>query len=1386
MSVTGVRFEALTKDNYDTWKLQVRALLIKNDAWPYVSGTVTKPVIIEADPTTQEAANRWTDADLKAQSDIILAMSPPEIKQIKDCTTAREIWVKLENTYQSKGPARKAAFLNQLMSLKMENGDDVREHSQAFLDVVDKLAELEIAINKDLLAVMFLRSLPEEYENFRCAMSTRDELPSLETLRIKVTEESETRKISTRRSLQNAMVAAKSENKNRHNDQHGESKKDNSMVRKDAKMKCFKCGKVGHRARNCRSGKISANQTASVSEEDVCLFTKPEVLMDKSFKTEGGAVDLKWCFDSGCTSHMCGDLKSFIEINQENEHKKINLASSARADIFGKGVVSTKTTTGKCTKTLKLSDTLYVPDLRSNLISVSKITDKGNCVLFDRNSAKVVDENGKVVITGIREGGLYFLTNTEKQECRAIYDTEKPRNPKKNSLEDWHVRLGHLNIQSLREAIKKGSIQGVTVNNINENFKCSTCFLGKMCRPPFPKESKRKTCVGDIIHSDICGPMRVSSLGKKVYFATFIDDSSGWCEIRFLSRKSEVAEEFENFRLFVDTQKGIKIKTLQSDNGKEYDNRVLDQILLKNGIIRRLTAPYNPEQNGVSERRNRTLMETARCLLIESGLPSKFWAEAVNTANFVRNRSPSRRLEGKTPFEMWHGKPPNVSDFKRFGSQVFVMNRSPGIGKLEPRSREGVFLGYSSESKAYRVWIKSEEKIVISRDVKFTDNLANIPNPQAGNIFLKEELSELELKSPANVIEVDLRRNSIPEPIESDLEEEDEVENENEDDDYDSEYTDAEEFLGFPSANPPATRRGRPRILRTGLRGRPRKVKLTANLADQSTTDSAFLTEIPVERALAGPDSLEWKIAMAEEVKSIIDNKTWNLTKRTSETKAIGSRFILRDKIDPEKGNTKRKARIVAKGFLQQPGKDFHETYAPVARLSSIRTAIALAARNRMNIRQYDVTTAYLNGKLDEEVFMEIPRWFEDVLTFIINERIGDGEWISKVQEILSELQSGDTVCHMRKAIYGLKQAARVWHNLLDRELRNLGAHPTKSDPCVYLKNKGEKLMIIVIYVDDLLIMCKDHNEILNFGRGLSKVFDMKDVGDVKRCLGMDFVINQKGIFINHETYIASVLTRFGMIDCNQVSTPLDPGTHLTKDKVWEESDGEKPPYRELVGCLLYLSISTRPDLSHAACILSQFNDCFGKIHWNAAKRVLRYLKGTMKSGILYEYDNNELAGYVDADWGSSIHDRRSCTGYVFLLSGGAIVWDSRKQRTVALSTTEAEYMAMADAAKEIVHLRRFLLELETSEAKSIKLYVDNMSAQKLAVNPVHHSRTKHIDVRHHFIREVVKSGQVELEHVESGKMLADVLTKFLPKPRHEQCILSMGLINNEKCQLSS
>jgi len=298
---------------------------------------------------------------------------------------------------------------------------------------------------------------------------------------------------------------------------------------------------------------------------------------------------------------------------------------------------------------------------------------------------------------------------------------------------------------------------------------------------------------------------------------------------------------------------------------------------------------------------------------------------------------------------------------------------------------------------------------------------------------------------------------------------------------------------------------------------------------------------------------------------------------RPEKRKIIGSRIVLRNKYDSGGRIERRKARLVAQGCSQFPGIDFDESYVPVARMSSIRLATALAARYGMKIRQLDITTAYLNGTIDEEVFMQVPKHYVEVLDFIVATEQGDRSIREKAKATSNQLRTGDKVCLIKKALYGLRQVGRSWYTRINEELLKFGA---KFDPCVYYTGAGKELTLIVVYVDDVLVMSRDKDRIEEVKQYLSKRFDVRDIGDAKYCLGLEIAQEEDSITLTQTGYIRDILARFGMSDCNAVSTPSNPGAKLTKSEVGANEDGAEFPYRKLIGSLMYLAVGTRPDIA--------------------------------------------------------------------------------------------------------------------------------------------------------------------------------------------------------------
>uniref|UniRef100_A0A0A9WFE7 Retrovirus-related Pol polyprotein from transposon TNT 1-94 n=1 Tax=Lygus hesperus TaxID=30085 RepID=A0A0A9WFE7_LYGHE len=551
--------------------------------------------------------------------------------------------------------------------------------------------------------------------------------------------------------------------------------------------------------------------------------------------------------------------------------------------------------------------------------------------------------------------------------------------------------------------------------------------------------------------------------------------------------------------------------------------------------------------------------------------------------------------------------------------------------------------------------------------------------------------------------------------------------------------------------------------------------------AETGMCETACAAEVNPTEAFAGPESHEWYAAVRKEFSSLLRNKTWSLQEKPQNQKAVGCRLILCNKYKSSGELERRKARLVARGFTQEPKVDYHETYSPVVRLSSLRTVMALAVKHGMVVEQMDVETAYLNGELQENIYMEPPKHFEKILMDIV-ENENDDEIVETAWKMLREFKGGKKHCKLHKSLYGLKQSGIQWYLKLDGRLKAIGMTPSESDPCVYTRGKGEGAVILAVYVDDIILTSKDPEKLKILKEKMMDEFRMKDLGKIHYCLGLEFDYDfEKGkLKISQRKYINEILKRFKMETANPISTPLDVNVKFEPTEAIP-SEMDKYPFRSLIGSLMYLAIGTRPDIDHAVIYLSQFNSCYTEVHWKAAKRILRYLKGTMNRKLIYSRKNEELIGYSDADWGICRIDRHSFSGFVFTLSGAAISWMSKKQRTVALSSVEAELMCISEGVKEaIIYLEKFLRELGFSMSLPIALYNDSQGAQEHLKNPAYRSRTKHIDIRNHFIKQNIQEGLIDLKYLATEDMVADFLTKPLPKSKLDFCSRHAGVIPDE------
>ena len=741
------------------------------------------------------------------------------------------------------------------------------------------------------------------------------------------------------------------------------------------------------------------------------------------------------------------------------------------------------------------------------------------------------------------------------------------------------------------------------------------------------------------------------------------------------------------------------------------------------GIKRQLSTSYTPQQNGVAERKNQTLMNMVRCLLVEGRMPRSFWAEAATWSVHIINRSPTAAVTNKTPEECWTGHKPNVAHFKIFGCVTYVHVPNEKRIKLEDKSYKCVFLGVSEESKAYRLYDPESKKIVTSRDV----------------IFAEEETWNW-----GRINDEELTWDDTDSFNGTDKEEGDGITTDKDEVEIPGEQTAKQtaaqtEETRRPAFIPSSQENQREQTRRISIPPRHLQDYVTGeDLAEQEEEEQYLVLyaaeEDPVKYDEAVKD-IKWRKAMDAEIQAIKKNNTWELVALPKGMKKIGVKWVFKTKLN-EKGEVdKHKARLVVKGYAQRQGIDYSEVFSPVARWDTIRMLLSLAALRGWEVFQLDVKSAFLHGELKEVVYIEQPEGY-----------------IRKGEE--------QKVYQLKKTLYGMKQAPRAWYSRLEDYFAGEGFEKCSYEHTLFMKKEGGRFLVVSLYVDDLIFTGNDLKLCAEFKASMQSEFDMTDLGRMKYFLGVEIHQTEAGIFLCQGKYASEILARFGMGSCNAVNNPMVPGTKLSSQEKGEEIDSTE--YKQLIGSLIYIT-TTRPDIMYAVSFLSRFMATPKEGHLLAAKRILRYLKGTMNFGIFYKRSSdNTLKGYTDSDFAGDLDGGKSTSGYVFMMGDGAVAWSSKKQPIVTLSTTEAEYVAATACACQSIWMREVLNSIEEDLCKCVTVFCDNSSSIKLSKNPVFHGRTKHINVKFHFIRDLIKKGDVELIYCGTKEQLADIMTKPL------------------------
>lgn len=1275
------------RDNYQDWSFAIENIFVLEGLSGCLSGA------------EKDAANI-----AKGKAKLILTIDPKLYMHVKDCGSAKSAWDTLKKLYEDKGVTRKIGLLRSLISMRQENYDSMELYVNQVVETSQKLKRTGFKIDDEWVGSLLLAGLPEKFTPMVLAIEHSGIGVTTDVIKSKLLDmqPDDSRTTNGAFVVKPRKFKCKQKIDNNHH-KHQQSGNSYDVSKKRKEIVCYNCRKPGHYMSKCPMKMEKDHDKALSTVYFTSQFGKNEFYID-----------------SGCSMHMTSRKDWLNDFEEEDCIRDIMVANEEKLPVKGKGNLKISTIVNNDFVNIEIKNIRYVPGLTTNLLSVSQMIRNGNKVIFNQSGCTIFDSCNEPIASAALVNNVYKLLYRQTEALAMA------------SAEVWHRRLAHVNYRDLIKM--KDSVNGLDFKDVcnKENF-CQVCCEGKQSRLPFKHVGTRATSLLELVHSDVCGPMETLSLGGSRYFVLFEDDYSKMVFVYILKTKDQVFESFKNFKTLVEKQKGVSIKCLRSDGGGEFCSKEFENFLTKNGIIHQKTNSYTPQQNGISERMNRTIMEKTRCLMFDANFDNRFWAEAVNTAAYLRNRTGTSGLSGKTPFEVWHGRKPDISNLRIFGSEVMTHIPKERRLKLDRKSKKMFIVGYGDTVKGYRVFNPETGKITTSRDVIIRENVRN-------SDFQELYITEEEIESVDDSVGEDKEKLSETRKIAETIEGSD---SEWEPDHSENADNSEDQLDNIPEIVTEEVRRSN---------RAPKPITFddfVSYLCCDSKTDP-----LDVEDMMSRPDRDMWISAMEEELKSFKENKAWEIVEIPESGTIVKSKWVFRRKSDSE-GKIKYRARLVAKGFMQKAGIDYGEIFSPVVRFSTIRLLFALAAKYNLDIYHLDVTTAFLNGELDRDVFMEIPQ----------------GLQISNCQR---------KVLKLKKAIYGLKQGSRSWNDKIDSFLLQLGYKKSMYEPCVYLKTERNQKTVVCLYVDDFFIFSNNKQQTDFLKRRLGETFKIKDLGEVRNCLGMQVTVDKRlGVInLNQGHYVDQLLERFKMTDCKIANTPMEMSLDLNK-KSNGSSDSEQIPYQQLIGSLMYLSVLTRPDISFAVSYMSQFNNCFTETHFKHAKRILRYLKGTKNYGLTFKGNESYLECFVDADWGNSSLDRRSYTGYCFQFSGSSISWESKKQNTVALSSTEAEYMAISEASKEAIYLKSLLQELMGVNG-CVTLYNDNMGAQKLAVNPVFHKRTKHIDVRHHFIRNAIHEKHVNLKYLETRKMPADMLTKGLGLVKHSAFVKQLGIVEIE------
>ncbi|GJW18647.1 retrovirus-related pol polyprotein from transposon TNT 1-94 [Tanacetum coccineum] len=1091
---------------------------------------------------------------------------------------------------------------------------------------------------------------------------------------------------------------------------------------------------------------------------------------------------------NGCMLSDNHDLCVLDFINNMNAHKKLNLLRIVQREKFGNQQERITTTTEvplrKPTalenETPKSVVTLVYSrkpkkSQTNNPVSKSKVlksvsADKkepsqscGSIVsdvlsstldefAFRQHTYFIRNLEGVDLLTGSQSNNLYTLSLGDMMASSLICLLSKA-SMTKSWL--WHWCLSHLNFGTINHLARHGLVRGLPKIKFKKDHLCSAFAMGKSKKKPHkPKSEDTNQEKLYLLHMDLCGPMCFVSVNGKKYILVIVNDYSRFTWVKCLRSKDEALDFIIKFLKMIQVRLKTPIRRIRTDNGTEFVNQTLREYYEKVGISHETSIALSLQQNGIVERRKRTLIKAARIMLIYAKALLFLWAEAVATACYTQNRFIVRLRHDKTPYELLHDKPPDLSFFHVLGALCYPKNDSENLGKLQPKA------DIDFDELTVMASKHSSSGPALHEMTHATNSSGLMPNPPPSTPFVPlsrtywdilfqpmfdELLTPLpsvdypatkvvtlihEVVAPVPAVSTDSPSSTnvdqdAPSPIHSQTTPETQppiIPKDVEEDNHDIEiaHIGNDPYFGIPIPEIPFDQSSSSDSIHTIVHpdhqifkhnskwtkdhpleniiselAKPVSIRLQLHKQALFCYYDAFLTSVEPKTYKDALTQSCWIKAMQEELNEFERLKVWELVPRPDKVMVSTLKWIYKVKLDELGGILKNKDRLVARGYRQEEGIDFEESFAPVARLEAIRIFLAFAAHMNMVVYQMDVKTAFLNGNLLEEVYVSQPDGFVDP-------------------------DNPNHVYKLKKALYGLKQAPRVWYDMLSLFLISQDFSKGLVDPTLFICKEGKELLLVQVYIDDIIFTASTPELCDLFAKIMCLKFKMSMMGKISFFLGLQIFQNPRGIFINQSKYALESLKKYGFNSCDPLDTPMVEKSKLDEDK--EGTAVDPSHYRGMIGTLLYLT-----------------------------------------------------ATFADADHDGCQDTRHSTSGSMQFLGDRLVSWSSKRQKSAAISSTKAEYIAMSGCCAQILWMRSQLTDYGLGFNK-IPMYCDNKSAIALSCNNVQHSRSKHIDIRFHFIKEHVENGVIELYFVNTEYQLANIFTKAFVRERIKFLINKLGI----------